>query len=112
MEKIRKLATMLQAGIEDYEKQMKLLQEERLKFLRLSITDGFGNTEDTSRESWLLHMKNIEDQLKVRVEAMQKAILDVAAEIQTEKEERENIQAKLIEEQTESEQQKGEKRQS
>lgn len=108
MERIRKLATMLQAGIEDYENQMKLLQEERLKFLRLSITDGFGNTDDTSRESWLLHMKSIDDQLKVRVEAMQKAILDVAAEIETEKEEREHLQAKLVEEQSKSSSQKDE----
>lgn len=105
MERIKKLATMLQAGIEDYEKQMKILQEERLKFLRLSITDGFGNSNDTSRESWLLHMKNIEDQLKVRVEAMNKAILDVAAEIQETQEERENIQAQVIEKQNKSESQ-------
>jgi len=99
---------MLQAGIEDYEKQMKLLQEERLKFLRLSITDGFGTTDDTSRESWLLHIKNIEDQLKVRVKAMQKAILNMAAEIQAEKETEKKIQAKLTEEQSKSDKQESE----
>lgn len=99
MERIRKLSTMLQAGIEDYENQMKLLQEERLKFLRLSITDSFGTTEDTSRESWLLHLKGIEDRLKVRVDAMQKAILDAAAEIRAEEKEEKKIQAKLTEKQ-------------
>jgi len=106
MERIRKLSTMLQAGIEDYEKQMKLLQEERLKYLRLSITNNFGTTADTSRESWLLHLKNIDDQLKIRIEAMQKAILDAATEIQAEKEDEKKIQVKLTEEQNKSQQQK------
>jgi len=99
---------MLQAGIEDYEQQMKLLQEERLKFLRLSITDGFRPGEDTSRESWLLHLKSIEDQLKVRVQAMEKAIIDVSAEIQSEQKEEEKIQTKLKEEQNKTEKPEGE----
>ena len=42
LEKIRELVALLQAGIEEYDDQLKLLQKERLKFLRLSITDEFG----------------------------------------------------------------------
>lgn len=103
MERIRKLSTMLQAGIDDYENQMRLLQEERLKFLRLSITDNFIPGDDTSRESWLLHMKNIEDQLTVRVKAMQKAISDAAAEIQADNEVEKQVQTKLKEKQNKTE---------
>ena len=81
MEKIRELSVLLQTGIEDYEEQQKTLQQERLKYMRLSLTDGFGETEDTSQESWLVHLKDIEETLNVRRNTMRQAIKDAAAEI-------------------------------
>ena len=54
MEQIRELATLLDSGIEDYDSQLKILQSERLKYIRLSMTDGFGAEEGDSKESWLL----------------------------------------------------------
>ncbi|HIE29620.1 TPA: hypothetical protein EYP66_20305 [Candidatus Poribacteria bacterium] len=81
MEKIRELAVLLQTGIEDYEEQQKTLQQERLKYMRLSLTNGFGDTEDTSQESWLIHLKDIEETLNVRRNTMRQAIKDAAAEI-------------------------------
>ena len=42
MEKIRELISLLESGIEDYDAQLKVLQAERLKYIRLSMTDGFG----------------------------------------------------------------------
>ena len=55
MEKIRELISLLESGVEEYDAQMKVLQSERLKYIRLSITDGFGTEEGDSKESWLLH---------------------------------------------------------
>ncbi len=81
MEKIRELVSLLQVGIEDYEKQLKSLQEERLKYIRLSSTNGFGASESDSKESWLLHLKTMEDALEVRVNALNKAIKDATADI-------------------------------
>ena len=84
MEKIRELVIMLQTGIEDYEKQLKVLQEERLKYIRLSITNGFGTDENSSKESWLLHLKQLEDTLDVRLGALKQAIKESAADIVSE----------------------------
>ncbi len=81
MEKIRELVTLLQAGIEDYEQQLKALQEERLKYIRLSTTDGFGTGENDSKESWLLHLKTLEDSLEVRVNALREAVKKAATDI-------------------------------
>lgn len=81
IERIRELASLLNAGLEDYDKHMKVLQEERLKFLRLSITNGFGEDENSSREAWLLHLKKLEDALNVKLEAMKRAILEAAEEL-------------------------------
>ena len=84
MEKIRELITLLESGVEDYESQMKVLQSERLKYIRLSITDGFGTEEGDSKESWLLHLKQLEDSLSLRWRTMQQAIVETAEDIQKE----------------------------
>jgi hypothetical protein len=81
MEKIRELASMLQVGIEEYEKQLKVLQEERLKYIRLSRTDGFGASEGDSKDSWLLHLKGLEESLEVRVGALRQVIKEAAADV-------------------------------
>ena len=81
LEKIRELVILLQTGIEDYEGQLKTLQEERLKYIRLSQTNGFGTNENSSRESWLLHLKQLEDSLELRVNALKQAIKETAADI-------------------------------
>ena len=81
MEKIRELVSLLQVGIEDYEKQLRSLQEERLKYIRLSATNGFGASENDSQESWLIHLKTMEDALEVRINALNKAIKDAATDI-------------------------------
>jgi membrane-associated HD superfamily phosphohydrolase len=81
VEKIRELSILLQTGIEEYEEQQKLLQQERLKYMRLSFTNGFGNTEDTSQESWLVHLKDMEETLNIRRSTMRQAIKNAAAEI-------------------------------
>ena len=85
LEKIRELVIMLQTGIEDYEKQSKVLQEERLKYIRLSMTDGFGTSEDNSKESWLIHLKRLEDSLQVRLNALRQAIKEAADDIPPER---------------------------
>ena len=82
MEKIRELVALLQAGIEEYDDQLKLLQKERLKFLRLSITDEFGVEEgDSSKDSWILHLAQLEKSLGLRLDALRRAIKDSAASI-------------------------------
>jgi hypothetical protein len=82
MEQIRELATLLDSGIEDYDSQLKILQSERLKYIRLSMTNGFGAEEGDSKESWLLHLKQLEDSLGVRLEALKKAIQESAESFQ------------------------------
>ncbi|MDE0398116.1 MAG: hypothetical protein OXL96_09950 [Candidatus Poribacteria bacterium] len=84
MEKIRELITLLESGVEDYDEQMKVLQSERLKYIRLSITDGFGTEEGDSKESWLLHLKQLEDSLALRRRTIQQAIVETAEDIQKE----------------------------
>ena len=84
MEKIRELITLLESGVEDYEEQMKILQTERLKYIRLSMTDGFGTEEGDSKESWLLHLKQLEDSLKLRLNSIRQAIVETARDIQKE----------------------------
>ncbi|MDE0682392.1 MAG: hypothetical protein OXI63_05700 [Candidatus Poribacteria bacterium] len=84
MEKIRELITLLESGVEDYDAQMKVLQTERLKYIRLSITDGFGTEEGDSKESWLLHLKQLEDSLALRRRTIQQAIVETAEDIQKE----------------------------
>ncbi|MYG06916.1 hypothetical protein F4167_09910 [Candidatus Poribacteria bacterium] len=84
MEKIREMITLLESGVEDYDAQMKVLQTERLKYIRLSITDGFGTEEGDSKESWLLHLKQLEDSLTLRRRTIQQAIVETAEDIQKE----------------------------
>ena len=82
MERIRELATLLESGISDYDSQLKTLQSERLKYIRLSMTDGFGTEEGQSKDSWLLHLKQLEDSLEVRLKALKQAIQESAASFQ------------------------------
>ena len=84
MEKIRELISLLESGIEDYDAQMKILQTERLKYIRLSMTNGFGEEEGDSKESWLLHLKQLEDSLKIRQNSIQQAVREAADDIQKE----------------------------
>ena len=84
MEKIRELISLLESGIEEYDAQVKVLQSERLKYIRLSITDGFGTEEGDSKESWLLHLKQLEDSLALRRRTIQQAIVETAEDIQKE----------------------------
>lgn len=84
MEKIRELISLLESGIEDYDAQMKVLQTERLKYIRLSITDGFGTEEGDSQQSWLLHLKQLEDSLNLRRRSLRQAIREAANAIQKE----------------------------
>lgn len=84
MEKIRELITLLESGVEDYDEQMKILQTERLKYIRLSMTDGFGSEEGDSKDSWLLHLKQLEDTLTLRLKSIRQAIVDTARDIQKE----------------------------
>jgi hypothetical protein len=78
MEEIRELTTLLESGIEEYEEQLKALQAERLKYIRLSMTDGFGAEEGQSKDSWLLHLKQLEDSLDMRVRALKQAVVELA----------------------------------
>ena len=82
MEQIRELSKLLESGISDYDSQLSVLQSERLKYIRLSMTDGFGNEEDQSQESWLLHLKQLEDSLEIRLKALKQAIQESAASFQ------------------------------
>ena len=82
MEKIRELANLLESGITEYDTQLKTLQSERLKFIRLSMTNGFGVEEDQSKDSWLLHLKQLEDSLAVRVSALKQAVQEAAKSFQ------------------------------
>ncbi|MCY3553307.1 MAG: hypothetical protein OYL97_13960 [Candidatus Poribacteria bacterium] len=84
MEKIRELISLLESGIEDYDAQMKILQTERLKYIRLSMTNGFGEEEGDSKQSWLLHLKQLEDSLKLRQNSIQQAVREAADDIQKE----------------------------
>ena len=81
MEKIRELSALLASGIEDYDAQVKVLQTERLKYIRLAMTDGFGTGEGESKDSWLLHLKGLEDSLMSRRNALRQAILMAGEEI-------------------------------
>ncbi len=84
MEKIRQLISLLESGIEDYDAQVKILQTERLKYIRLAMTDGFGTEEGDSKESWLLHLKQLEDSLALRRNTIRQAIKETAEDIQKE----------------------------
>ena len=74
MEKIRELSSLLQAGIDEYDKQLKVLQQERLKYIRLSVSDSFGRTDGDSKNSWLLHLQQLEASLDVRLVSMREAV--------------------------------------
>ena len=84
MEKIRELISLLESGVEDYDAQVKILQTERLKYIRLAITDGFGTEEGASKESWLLHLKQLEDSLETRRKSIRQAIKEAAEDMQKE----------------------------
>ena len=74
----------MESGIEDYDDQMKVLQTERLKYIRLSISEGFGTEEGDSQQSWLLHLKQLEDSLALRLSSLRQAIREAADVIQKE----------------------------
>ena len=74
MEKIRELSSLLQAGNDEYDKQLKVLQQERLKYIRLSVSDSFGKTDGDSKNSWLLHLQQLEASLDVRLVSMREAV--------------------------------------
>ena len=74
MEKIRELSSLLQAGVDEYDKQLKVLQQERLKYIRLSVSDSFGKTDGDSKNSWLLHLQQLEASLDVRLVSMREAV--------------------------------------
>jgi hypothetical protein len=82
VEKIRRLALLIRAGIEEYDEAVKVLQEERLKYLRLSMTESFGDDENSSRGSWLAHLKALEVAQATRLNALRQAIVNAAVEIQ------------------------------
>ncbi len=82
MEEIRELSTLLETGIADYDDQLKTLQSERLKYIRLTMTNGFGTEEGDSKESWLLHLKQLEDSLGLRLNALKQAVVDSAVSFQ------------------------------
>lgn len=82
MEQIRELAKLLESGIADYDEQLTALQTERLKYIRLQMTDGFGSEEGKSKDSWLLHLKQLEDSLELRLKALKQAVRDSAASFQ------------------------------
>ena len=84
MEKIRRLAFLLQAGIDEYDVAAETLQEERLKYLRLSITDSFGRDENTSKASWLAHLQALENSLNSRLNAIRQAVVNASADMEPE----------------------------
>ncbi len=81
MEKIRELSILLNKGIDDYEQQSKLVQKESLKFIRLSLTDSFGQSEDDSKEGWINHLVDLENSLKLRRDVSRQAVKNAADEI-------------------------------
>ena len=81
MDEIRELKMLLESGIEEYEEQQKVLQSERLKYIRLSMTGGFGSEEGDSKDSWLLHLNQLEHALEVRVKALKRAVIESAESI-------------------------------
>ena len=48
------------------------------------MTDGFGSEEGDSKESWLLHLKQLEDSLTLRRNTIRQAIKETAEDIQKE----------------------------
>ena len=82
MEKLRRLLLLLQTGIQDYESALQTLEQERLKYLRLAMTDSFGTDENSSRESWLAHLQALESNLQARLNALRQAVVNAAVEIQ------------------------------
>ena len=84
VEKIRRLAFLLRSGIDEYDVAAETLQEERLKYLRLSITDSFGRDENTSKASWLAHLQALENSLSSRLNAIRQAVVNAGVDIQPE----------------------------
>ncbi len=82
MEQIRELALLLESGIAEYDEQLKALQAERLKYIRLQMTNGFGTNEGETKDSWLLHLKQLEDSLEIRLKSLIKAIQNSASSFQ------------------------------
>lgn len=87
MEKIRELSILLNKGIDDYEGQSRLVQQERLKFTRLSLNDSFGQGEDDSKEGWINHLSQLENTLKLRRDVIRQAIKNAADDFMKEEEE-------------------------
>lgn len=81
MEKVRELSSLLLIGISDYDDNLKLLQQERLKFLRLSMSNGFTDDSNNSKESWINHLRQLESSLNVRLKSIQAFIKESARQI-------------------------------
>ena len=84
VEKIRRLVSLLQSGIDEYDAASTTLQEERPKYLRLSLTEAFGRDENTSKASWLAHLQALENSLNSRLNAMRQAVVNTGIEMQPE----------------------------
>ena len=72
----------MESGIAEYDEQLKALQAERLKYIRLQMTDGFGTGEGETKDSWLLHLKQLEDSLEIRLNSLKRAIQNSASSFQ------------------------------
>jgi len=82
--RIHHLCKSLAESLEDYEARVQVYLKEEIKFLRLCLKDGFGHSEHDSKEAWENHLKQFEDSLAERVEAMNQLVIETAAEIEAE----------------------------
>lgn len=82
--RIRHLAKSLAESLEEYDEQVQHHLREEIKYLHLCLKDAFGTSEHDSKEAWQNYLKQIEDSLTKRVETMNQAVIETAAEIKTE----------------------------
>lgn len=83
MEKIRQLAKFLQHGIEAHDSYVETLIEERTKYMRLAISNGFEDEGEQSRESWLSHLQALKNRIDVHLNAMRVSIVNDARAIES-----------------------------
>ena len=82
MEKIRHLAKFLKHGIKTHDKYVQTLIEERTKYMRLAISDGFEDEGEQSKESWLEHLQALKARVDVHLNAMRVSIVNDARAIE------------------------------
>ncbi len=82
MEKIRQLAKFLQHGIETHDSYVETLIEERMKYMRLAMSNGFEEEGEQSKESWLTHLQALDARIDVHLNAMRQSIANAARSIQ------------------------------